>query len=505
MHIFSTLFTAQSVDKDLRTPEGREEAARWCREAGITKVYVESFRRVFIEQELLETARDFFENEGFEVDGCVTTVGFPKNSVDSKTEVPCLSHKPNWDYMEQIFRRTAAVFDTIMIDDFLFSTCECDECKAAAGGRSIEQYHSDAMHEMSVERILAPSYEVNPHCQVIIKYPNWYDRYYARGYDTIRQTEVFDQTWIGNETREPDSERWGRYPQTMAFYIQDWCMKLDYGKCMGGWYDAFTTLPATYLEQARNTILGGARESMLFCYRLLHEEQEGMDDIAALCPEIEGLHKLAYLVSGKKAVGVSVPKKPNADVAEDRFINGMYGMLGIPAVADVELDYGADAAILGVQAKEYPDVRMYAREMAADGTPVAFTRRFLEFSGLEAPEGAVIFDPGDDIWNLCAIEQGELDVLRNKLLAPFGVEFCAPARVALNLYDDDMEVIQNFNDAPVDVTLKLGRGASPYARKRNGKARKIALTLSRDKQATFSRDGCTYKLTLPPRTLVVLY
>ena len=513
MHIFSTLFTAQTVDKDFRSKEGLLEAARWCKEAGITKVYVESFRRVFIEQDVLEAARDFFQDEGFEVDGCVTTVGFPKNAIGHRSEVPCLSHEANWDYMEQIFRRTAAVFDTIMIDDFLFTTCDCDECKQAAAGRSIEHYHSDAMHEMSVERILRPSYEVNPNCKVIIKYPNWYDAYYSRGYDTVRQTEVFDQTWIGNETREPDSERWGRYPQTMAFYIQDWGMKLDYKKCMGGWYDAYTTLPPTYLEQARNTILGGARESMLFCYRLLHEEEQGMNDIAALRPEMKGLHELAYLISGKTPVGVSVPKKPNDDTQVDRYINGIYGMLGIPAVADVELDFNAKAAILGVQAKAYPDVRTYARVMADAGASVAFTQSFLDYSGIKAPPGTVVFNPGDDIWNLCSLEQRALDALRNKLLTPYGLAFWAPARVALNLFDDDMEVIQNFNDEPVDVTLAIfdpldmedrcacGRCAG----NRNGKARKIALTLSDDKTVDMAREGRTYKLTIPARTLVVLY
>jgi hypothetical protein len=497
MHIFSTLFTAQTVDKDFRSGEGLEEAARWCAEAGVTKVYIESYRRTFIEQGLLETARDFFENEGFEVDGCVTTVGFPKDALNDGSKVPCFSHTPNFEFMEEIFRRTAAVFDTIMIDDFLFTTCECDECKIAAAGRDIGHFHSDVMHEMSVERILKPSREVNPNCNIIIKYPNWYDKYYSRGYDTMRQTESFDQIWIGNETREPDSKRWGRYPQTMAFYIQDWGMKLDYEKCMGGWYDAYTTLPPTYLEQARNTILGGARESMLFCYRLLHEEQEGMEDIAALRPEQEGLHRLAYLVSGKKPVGVSVPKKPNADTNTEMYIAGMYGMLGIPAVADVDLDNCAKAVILGSQANHYDGVRLYAANMIKAGNPVAFTQGFLDFTGFGAPCGSVVFKPGDDIWNLCSIGQGELDALRGKLLAPYGVEFAgAPPRVALNLFDDDMEIIQNFNDDPVEATLKLDG--------RNGKARKIALTLSKDKRASMERSGKTYKLTIPPRTLIVL-
>ena len=90
-----------------------------------------------------------------------------------------------------------------------------------------------------------------------------------------------------------------------------------------------------------------------------------------------------------------------------------------------------------------------------------------------------------------------LDALRNKLLAPYGAEFFAPSRVALNLYDDDMEVIQNFNDDPVAVTLRLPG--------RNAKARKIALVLSEGRDVEMERSGMSYALTMPPRTLVVLY
>jgi len=497
VHIFSTLFTAQSVDTVFRTDEGLKEAARWCKEQGITKVYVESFRRVFIEQELLEAARDFFENEGFEVDGCVTTVGFPK-SAQGRDDVACYSHMPNHELMEQIFRRTAAVFDTIMIDDFLFTTCECDECKKAAAGRSIEQYHSDVMYEMSLKRILGPAREVNSNCTVIIKYPNWYDRYYSRGYDVVRETEVYDQIWAGNETREPDSEKWGRYPQTMAAYIQQWDHKLSGEKCMGGWYDAYTTLPPTYLEQARNTILGGARESMLFCYRLLHDQQEGMDDIAALKGEIEGLHELAYLLTEKKAQGVSIPKRPNCDANSELYIAGTYGMLGIPFVADTELDCRAKATILGEQAIGYESVRLYVQEMICAGKPVAFTQRFLNYTGFTAPDDAVVFDPQDDIWNIVNNpSQREIDALRNQLLKPFGIEMLAKSRVGLMLFDDDMEILQNFNDEAVDVTLNLCG--------RNGKTRKIALVLSKGQDVGMDREGSNYRLSIPPRTLVVLY
>lgn len=496
MHIFSVLFTAQTVDKDFRTEEGLRRAAEWCKSMKLTKVYVESFRRVFIEQDLLEKACDFFENEGFEVDGCVTTVGLHKSANNYK-EVGCYSHMPNHELMEQIFRRTAAVFDTIMIDDFLFTSCDCEECQKAKCGRTLEDYHSDVMHEMSVERILKPAKEVNPNCKIIIKYPNWYDAFYSRGYDVVRQTHVFDQIWAGNETREPDNVRWGRYPQTQAFYLMDWDMHISYEKCMGGWYDSIATNPETYLEQARQTILGGARESMLFCYQQLVGTDTGIADAPALNEEMDDLHKLAYLISGKKLVGVVAPKKPNDDPVTEKYIYGFLGMLGIPVTADVSLDYDAKAAILGPQAAHFENVRIYARDFHAAGKPLAVTKGFTECTGLSLPDDVPVLDPKGDNWNLMDIPQEELDGIRNKLLAPFGAKFFAPSRVALNFFDDDMEIIQNFNNEAVDVRLELPG--------RNHKARKIALVLSHDKAVEIKRNGTAYDLSVPPRTLVMLY
>jgi hypothetical protein len=505
MHIFSVLFTAQSVLKFSDDGE-LKKAAEWAKDSGLTKVYVESFRKDFVERSVLEKARDYFQDQGFEVDGCVTTVGFPKNSwrpgqKQGDHEVPCYSHLPNWDLMETIFRRTAAVFNTIMIDDFLFTYCECDDCKAAAAGRSIEDYHADVMHEMSVERILKPAKEVNPGCKIIIKYPNWYDNFHARGYDVIRQTGVFDYIWAGNETREPDNARWGRYAQTQAFYLQDWDQKISDEKCMGGWYDWIETKPETYLEQARNTILGGARESMLFCYHGLTDNDLGVSDNKAFRAEREGLHRLAYLISGKKRVGIRAPKKMDADPPVEKFIYGYLGMLGLPVIADVKLDKEAPALILGPQAAAFSDVRRFARDFAGAGKPVVLTKGFSDLTGLTLP-GFPALDSGacgtrvyGDHWNLMDIPN--LDGLRRYLLRPFGVTFTAPSRVALNLYDDDMEVIQNFNNEAAGLTLDLAG--------RNPKARTIRLVLSEGKRVDMVRRGTSYELSIPPRTLALLY
>ena len=483
------------VDRYLRNEEGISKAIAWCKASGLNKVYVESFRGgLFIEQELLEAVRDRFLAEGFLVHGCVTPTGLPKVSNNWK-DGGCYSYPATQELMAQIFRRTAAVFDTVMIDDFLFTDCTCEDCDKARGERSFADFHSDLMHEMSVRCILRPAHEVNPRCKVIIKYPLWYENFHKNGYETIRQTRDFDLIWAGTETREPDSERWGRYPQTQGFYMMAWDVKLGGGKCMGGWYDPYTTTPPTYLEQARQTILGGAKESMLFCYRALSEEQPGMEDTEALRKERPGLLKLAYLTENKRIVGVSVPKKPDVDAEEERYLSSFYGMLGIPVCPEVSLDENAPSAILGAQALGFAGIRDYALDLQERGVPTAYSAAFLRKTGLAAA-GAPVIDPGADNWTLMDMEKGALDALRDALTAPLGLRFRAPTRVALNLYDQDMEVIQNFLDEPVEVELDLF-GRDP-------KARKIALVLSEGRKVDLAREGSLYRLTIPPRTLVVL-
>ena len=240
----------------------------------------------------------------------------------------------------------------------------------------------------------------------------------------------------------------------------------------------------------------GAKESMLFCYRALSEEQPGMEDTEALRAERPGLLKLAYLTETKKIVGVSVPKKPDVDAEEERYLSSFYGMLGIPVCPEVDLDAGAPSAILGAQALGFAGIRDYALDMREKGVPLAFSEAFLRKTGLCAGPDDPVIAPGADNWSLMDMDAGALNALRDRLTAPLGLRFRAPTRVALNLYDQDMEVVQNFLDEPVQVELDLF-GRDP-------KARKVALVLSEGREVGLVREGSRYALTIPPRTLVVL-
>ena len=153
--------------------------------------------------------------------------------------------------------------------------------------------------------MLPPARKVNPKVQVIIKYPQWYDNFHVRGYEVRRETDDFDKIWVGTETRDYQDKRWGGTVQYEAYFIMRWLGGIGGAKCGGGWYDPFGTTENTYLEQARQTILGGARESMLFCYGALQRDT-GPKNIEALRAQLPELLAMAKNVHGSQIVNHDV-------------------------------------------------------------------------------------------------------------------------------------------------------------------------------------------------------
>jgi len=205
----STLFTAQNVRDHLLGERGMNEAIDWCKKTGVTHVFLETFRSNYTaERETLDRAKARFKNEGFDVSGCVTTTIVGKKSTGWNL-ISCYTNEGTQDHLQEIFEYTASIFDEIMIDDFLFTDCQCNECKEARGNKSWADYRCGLMIEMSRDRILEPARAVNPDVRIIIKYPQWYDNFHNRGYEVVRQTAIFDKIWVGTETRNFEDPRWG--------------------------------------------------------------------------------------------------------------------------------------------------------------------------------------------------------------------------------------------------------------------------------------------------------
>ncbi len=492
----STLFTSHQVRDYLGGESGTVDAIEWCRKTGVTHVFIESFRGNYTaERKTLEAARDRFRAEGFEVSGCVTPTKVGKQSTGWNI-ISCYTDQRSQEHMEEIFEFTASIFDEIMIDDFLFTDCECEQCKKARGGQSWAEYRCDLMVEMGRERILGAARRVNPDVTLIIKYPQWYDNFHNRGYDVIRQTADYDRIWVGTETRDFDNPRWGGKVQYEAYYIMRWLGEIGGGKTGGGWFDPYGTTEDTYVEQARQTVLAGAKEMLLFCYGSLLRET-GPANVEKLRAEIPELFELAGIARGKRVVGIAAPKPPNSDAHDERYIFDFVGMLGLPLVPTATIAPDAKAAFFAVHALKDPGFRGKLTTMLDAGKPVLISdglaKRLDE--KLSRHANVTILRAGGDPKNLLKLTRDDLQPIREKMLEPFGMTFDAPNKVALYVFGGRHIVVENFNDRVVDVGLGLPR---------EGEA-EITLVLPDEGRAELAKGGRKLRLKdITPRTLVVI-
>ena len=525
MHIFSMNCKADSVVTTLREKKARIKAIKTFRELSITKVYIESYRTdIFVDKELLLTIKEDFENAGFEIAGCIVPTKMSKRLSTQWDSVTCFSDESSHHFLQEIVERTASVFDTIIFDDFLFTSCDCKYCKAGKGERSWGEYRTKLLLKVIQERIIKPARAINKNIKLIIKYPCWYDNYFSLGFDVLSETELFDETWIGTETRETN-------PQGKAFWIQNWANEL--GKCGGGWYDSLSCLSETFVEQARNTILGGAKESLLHCYDYLFLSKDCLakdggslavvrDNLAAQAfkKEVSGLSKLANLLEDMTSYGVFTPKRPNYDQKEDAFLHGFFSMLGIPIKAATSLNNVA-TTFISAHCTKFDNISKYLKALYKSEIPFVITENAVKRLKMDGEiintDIEVAYKNGakaktslekindnayllrfNDPCELMDIEQ--LDELRNTMLKPFEMELYAPSKVALMLYKNEkrkIKVIQNFNNFTIKVKLKL-KGA------KINKLQKV-LALPDMKSATLKvNNDRMYSITIQPRSMIVL-
>jgi hypothetical protein len=469
VHRFSTLFTAHDVRNHLSREEGIDKAIDWCQRTAVTKVFLETFRDGYpAERAALLHAKERFLAAGFEVSGCVTPTQVGRKS-SRWNIIACYTDLATQDRIQAIFEFTAGLFDEIMIDDFWFTDCACAECEAGRAARKVvvgnkattaagdtwEAYRRELMLRVSRERVLAPAKKLNPKARLIIKYPQWYDTFHERGYDVELETRAFDRIWVGTETRDYDDQRWGGTVQYEACFIMRWLGGIGGRKCGGGWYDWLGTTERTYVEQARQTVLGGAHESLLFCYGGL-QGTTGPKNVEALRANIPELLDVAREVRRRQIIGLAAYKPPNSHPEDEKRVFDFVGMLGLPLVPCHEFPTRAPAAFFSVHALKDAELAPRLARFVRAGKPVLVTdglaQRLSGIVKLDAPNVHVLPVKGEPK-SLLRLTPGELDALRAPLLRPFKVTFAAPNRVALYLFRDGSWVFENFTDEAVKVEL----------------------------------------------------
>ncbi|MGO9107826.1 MAG: serine hydrolase domain-containing protein, partial [Thermoguttaceae bacterium] len=459
-------FTAQNVRDLLSNPGGLDAAVNWCKENGVTKVYLEAFGRgLYADRKTLVDAKNRFLKEGLEVQSGVTTTKFGKESSGNGWHSECYTNQGSQEELQRIFEYAASMFDEIIIDDWYFTECHCDECVAARGNQTWPKYYGDLMVKMSRERVLKPAKAVNPKAKVIIKYPQWYDQFHKRGYEVVRESRDFGDIWVGTESRNFDYATGPGYEIGYnAYFNMRWLGSL--GRVGGGWFDSGRTTAQTFVEQARHTVLGDGKEIILWCYGNMLAETNGtgaikgtpVANMKALSKELSGLIELAKIVRGKPIKGIHLLKPANSEPFEEEWVCSFLGNLGLPLVPAHELDEQALSAVFPVQAMEDSGFPATLQRMLDKGTPIVITdglaKRLTDQALLKHDNLTVLKVQGSPK-KLLKLTREELRPIRDKLLAPMGMTFDAPNQVELYLFGDNLLVVENINDEAVDVTLDL--------------------------------------------------
>lgn len=503
------------VNDEFATPEGRERAIEWFKRHGISRVYLESYRHGYeAPSHLLQAAKTAFEAAGIECAGCITTTKMSKTAPPEWPITTCYSDSTGVNFLRETVERTARIFDLIILDDFFLSACTCELCQEAKGDRDWTAFRMEHMLEVGEKYILLPARKVNPNCKIIVKYPCWYEDLQFRGYDIINQTALFDYAYVGTETREGG-------PQTQAAWYQMWLNDIGQEKSLGGWFDPLGSKPETFVEQARQTILGGAKEILLHSYDYLatrnvgiaiHDGDEGVkygiQDAAAFEYEVKGLQQMIDYLDGYESYGILVPKKPNECPSDDQKLVGKIGLLGIPFLASATSKEG-EGYFLTAHSNGFENLSSCVQSAQQNQTPMACTWAVYEklvekevFPSTEEPETwGMILQPDaapQFIGNPFEMNREELNGLRNRFTHQWGIELDAPCYVSLHLFRKDnqrIEVIENFNDEEINVKLNY---------KETG-IHKIGLSLPDAGSASVVQmDENNLSLTIRPRSLVLI-
>ena len=503
------------VNDEFSTPEGRERAIEWFKRHDISRVYLESYRHGFeAPSHLLEVAKTAFEAAGIECAGCITTTKMSKTAPPEWPITTCYSDSTGVNFLRETVERTARIFDLIILDDFFLSACTCELCQEAKGERDWTAFRMEHMLEVGEKYILLPARKVNPNCKIIVKYPCWYEDLQFRGYDVINQTALFDYAYVGTETREGG-------PQTQAAWYQMWLNDIGQEKSLGGWFDPLGTKPETFVEQARQTILGGAKEILLHSYDYLatrnvgiaiHDGDEGVkygiQDAAAFEYEVRGLQQMIDYLEGYESYGILVPKKPNERPMSDQKLVGQIGLLGIPFLASATLREG-EGYFLTAHSNGFDNLASCVQVAQQNQKPLACTwavyQKLVEkevFPSTEVPETwGMIFQPDGAshfVGNPFEMNREELNGLRNRFTHQWGIALDAPCYVSLHLFrkgDKKIEVVENFNDEEINVKLNY----------KESKKRKIGLSLpDAGSTSVVQMDENNLALTIRPRSLVLI-
>lgn len=360
------------------------------REYGFTRVTIEVYRSgQIVPPERLVRVRDYFRDHGFDVIGGIATT--PGGEVGVHQEGPLGWY--NWQNpktrrdLEAIMRAVAPIFDVFVIDDFLCTGDVSDESKQAKGDRSWTRYRCELMAQVGQDVFIAPAKEENPNITMIVKFPQWYDRFHLFGYPVARHAAQFDRVWVGTETRGARTQRFGFVQPYEAFVNYRWIASVAPDKTECAWFDHGDCGALDFMDQAYQSVLAGARILSVFNYS---DVVRGHPGDVLLAQEYDHLADLAAAVRRNPVWGVRAYKPVGSDAGGDLYLMDSVGMLGVPLVPTAHFPHEAEVVLLPTQAASDPAILNKLQQFLAKGRRLIMTAGFVsrvpgaaEIAGLE--------------------------------------------------------------------------------------------------------------------------
>lgn len=448
----SVYCTAGDVQRYLIPPEARQQALLVLRPLGVSRLFLEGRRGdEYVAPSRLEEVRDYFQAKGIHCSGGIATVPGANFGVRQQGELGWL----NWESQEtrsgvaRFFSENAPVFDELIVDDFYCTGDVSVESERACAGRAWGDYRRDLLVSLVEPLMIKPTHAASRTTRLIIKYPQWYDRFHLFGYDPLRMSPHFSQVWAGTEVRDPHTRRMGFVQPTEGYMNFRWLTAVAGRKVRGAWFDHIECSAQNFLDQACQSVLAGAQEITLFHLGDLMEGHPGDSALASRLPE---LSNLAASLRGKSRRGIAFYKPPGSGSDDNMYLADYLGMIGWPVLPAAKYPMASSVALLPVQAAGDPRLLHQMQDHLNRGATLVVTPALLRVLGHEAAHLAGVQVLADSR----PVQAGQVSVGDNwlKLLIPLEMDAASRAegcRVVLSARVGNEEI-------PLLTERGVGRG-----------------------------------------------
>lgn len=318
---YAIFFTSGDIERLLSDEDNFKKTMEYFAPIKIHKVYLEGKNHGNEDIALMKKVADRFRALGIIPAGAMVPTSEKGGSC-------CYNNPDDLASLEKRMRAQASVFDEIILDDWLFTICNCDKCLEGRGNMSWADYRSKLILEKSKQYIIDPAKQVNPKVKVIIKYPNWYEGHRQNGYDVFNETNQFDKMAVGIETRIPETQD-QHIPIYSGYIFQKWWSGVDPSKWIGSWLDNYEMKGGwdDYNAQVWQAILAKTPEIILWCAGQLYPPNPSSDVYSHFVKMLPDFNKVAGLLKGD-ARGIPI-YLPYGSTGEYN-IFGYLGEAGIP-------------------------------------------------------------------------------------------------------------------------------------------------------------------------------